>query len=217
MWHRNVSTCFIPAYYVLTLSLNVTIGEIIDYILMRAISSWWNYNLGAILSNLLKLFFFGRASGGGEHISNIIMHSVEKVISMHMFWKGKHTGYIYILKLFKTILCLCSSSRWFHVDIVLQLYPTNRLSEPCTTMTPGLMMTWALKRETFYIYLMTGIHLLQLSLSCKIYTDIHSSTQHFFCFFSAKFGSGLNIDCRFNKNRYPVIFIDVQIFSLLVI
>lgn len=78
MWHRNVSTCFIPAYYVLTLSPNVTIGEIIDYILMRAISSWWTYNyiikhrtctyLGATLPNLLKLFFFGRGFWGDEHI-----------------------------------------------------------------------------------------------------------------------------------------------------
>lgn len=176
MWHRNVSTCFIPAYYVLTLSLNVTIGEIIDYILMRAISSWWTYNYiikhrtGAILSNLLKLFFFGRGLGG-EYISTILMHSVEKVISMHMFWKGNIILGIFIYWdcLSKTILCLCSSSRWFHVNIVLQLYPTNHLYEPCTTMTPGLMMTWALKRETFYIYWMTGIHIDPNSLSCKTF------------------------------------------------
>lgn len=73
MWYRNVSICFIFVYYVFIFSLNVIIGEIIDYILMRVILLWWIYNyiikyrisiyLGVIFFNFLKLFFFGRGGG----------------------------------------------------------------------------------------------------------------------------------------------------------
>lgn len=125
-------------------------------------------------------------------------------VSIHMCWKGNSIPGIFICWycLSKTILSLGSLLRWLHVDIVLQRYPTNRHCEPCTTMTPGQMMTWALKRETFYIYWMTGIHIDSSSLSCKIYSDIHSSTQHFLLFF-CKFGFDLStiskkIDCSFD-------------------
>lgn len=132
MWYRNVSICFIFVYYVFIFSLNVIIGKIIDYILMRVILLWWIYNyiikyriciyLGVIFFNFLKLFFFWRGlGGGGEYILNIIMYLVEKVIVMYMFWKGNSILGIFICWncLSKIFFCFGFFLRWFYVDIVL--------------------------------------------------------------------------------------------------